>query len=58
VNTNIADRFQAWISDPDTPPVPTLQDAFVEGFAQCMEWISGQPRQRDDTGTAPAGTGD
>lgn len=42
--TNVADRFAAWISDPGTPPEPTLQDAFTEGFAQCMEWLSGQPR--------------
>ncbi len=47
MNTNIADRFNAWISDPDTSAEPTLQDAFTEGFTQAMEWISGQPRQRD-----------
>jgi hypothetical protein len=47
MDTNIADRFNAWISDPDTLVEPTLQDAFTEGFAQAMEWISGQPRQRD-----------
>jgi hypothetical protein len=47
METNIADRFSAWIADPDTPADPTLQDAFTEGFAQCMEMISGQPRQRD-----------
>ena len=47
MNTSTADRFNAWISDPDTPPEPTLQDAFTEGFTQAMEWISGEPRQRD-----------
>lgn len=47
VETNIPDRFNAWIGDPDTPPEPTLQDAFTEGFAQAMEWISGQPRERN-----------
>lgn len=47
MKTNIIDRYNAWQSDPDTPPEPTPQDAFVEGFAQAMEWISGEPRQRD-----------
>ena len=52
--TNIIDRFNAWMADPDRPENPTLQDAFVEGFAQCMEWLSGQPRQRDEP-SAPGG---
>ena len=46
MKTDILDRFNAWIGDPDTPQEPTLQDAFTEGFAQAMEWISGQPRER------------
>ncbi|HET9969798.1 MAG TPA: hypothetical protein VFQ68_16305 [Streptosporangiaceae bacterium] len=58
MKTNINDRFQAWISDPDTPRDSTLQDAFAERFAQCMEWLWGQPRQRDDAGTAATGTGE
>ena len=45
--TNIIDRYQAWRADPDSPAEPTLLEAFTEGFAQCMEWLSGQPRQRD-----------
>jgi hypothetical protein len=48
MNTNIPDRFNAWISDPDTPAEPTLREAFSEGFTQAMEFISGQPRQRPD----------
>jgi hypothetical protein len=47
METNIVDRFNAWMSDPDRPQEPTLLDAFAEGFAQAMEWISGQPRQRN-----------
>ena len=31
MTTNINDRFQAWISDPDTPRDPTLRDAFARG---------------------------
>lgn len=53
--TNITDRYEAWRADPETPAQPTLQDAFVEGFAQCMEWLSGQPRQRQEPS---AGGGD
>jgi hypothetical protein len=48
MNTNIPDRFNAWINDPESPAEPTLQDAFTEGFTQAMEWISGQPRQRPE----------
>jgi len=48
MKTNIRDRFDAWISDPDTPAEPTLQDAFTEGFTQAFEFISGQPRERAD----------
>ena len=48
MKTNIRDRFNAWISDPDTPAEPTLQDAFTEGFTQAFEFISGQPRERAD----------
>ncbi len=55
MNTSVIDRFNTWINDPDTPANPTVQDAFFEGFAQCMEWLSGQPRQRD-AGTPEAGT--
>jgi hypothetical protein len=47
VKTNVIDRYNAWLADPDTEKDPTLLDAFSEGFAQAMEWISGQPRQRD-----------
>jgi hypothetical protein len=43
---------QRLIGDPDTSPEPTLQDAFTEGFAQVMEWISGQPRQQVSPATA------
>jgi hypothetical protein len=46
--TNILDRYNPWRADPDTAAEPTLQDAFAEGFAQCMEWLSGQPRQREE----------
>lgn len=48
METSVIDRFNAWISDPDKPANPTLQDAFFEGFAQAMEWISGQPRVRTE----------
>jgi hypothetical protein len=47
METNIPDRFNAWMADPDRPQELTLMDAFAEGFAQAMEWISGQPRQRN-----------
>jgi len=50
VKTNVTDRFNAWMSDPDRAPDPTLLDAFAEGFAQCMEWLSGQPRERANPG--------
>jgi hypothetical protein len=43
--TNILDRFNAWINDPDTPADLTLQDAFVEGFAQCMELETTPPHR-------------
>jgi hypothetical protein len=52
--TNIIDRYNAWRSDPDTPSDLSLLDAFTEGFAQCMEWLSRQPRERkpdDESGT-------
>ena len=48
MKTNIHDRFNAWISDPDTPAEPTLQDAFTEGFTQAFEFASGQLRERPD----------
>jgi hypothetical protein len=51
METSVIYRFNAWMADPDAKPDPTLLDAFAEGFAQAMEWISGQPRQRD---TPPA----
>jgi hypothetical protein len=56
METNIVDRFNAWVSDPDTPQEPTLLDAFAEGFAQAMEWISGQlsSSQRTGSGTRKA----
>lgn len=47
MNTNVVDRFNAWIADPETPPEPTLEDAFREGFVQSFEFVSGQLRQRD-----------
>lgn len=47
METNIIDRYQAWMADPDRKQEPTLLDAFTEGFAQAMEWVSGQPRQRE-----------
>lgn len=45
VKTSWQDRFKAWIADPETPENPTLEDAFREGFTQCMEWLSGQVRE-------------
>jgi len=33
---DVAPRFNAWIAD--APPDLTLNDAFVEGFAQGLEW--------------------
>jgi hypothetical protein len=47
VKTDVIGRFHAWMADPDKKPDPTLLDAFAEGFMQAMEWISGQPRERD-----------
>lgn len=47
METNVIDRFNAWRADPDSPGDPSLLGAFAEGFAQAMEWISGQPRQRE-----------
>lgn len=46
MQTNVHDCFNAWMADPDKPADPTLLDAFVEGFAQAMEFISGEPRVR------------
>ena len=31
----------------DRRPARRVHDAGAEGFMQAMEWISGQPRQRD-----------
>ena len=46
MKTNIIDRFNTWVSDPETPSEPTLQDAFTEGFTQAFEFVSGQLRER------------
>lgn len=46
METNIITRYTTWLQDPDTPQNPSLLDAFAEGFAQALEWLSGQPRER------------
>lgn len=50
LKTNVIDRFKAWRADPDTPEDPTLHEAFVEGFTQAMEWISGGVRAATEEG--------
>jgi hypothetical protein len=52
IKTNVIDRFKAWEADPDTPKNPTLHEAFVEGFTQAMEWISGGVRTQTENGDA------
>lgn len=43
-STNIRDRFIAWAVKSKKDQSQELFDAFQEGFAQAMEWISGQTR--------------
>lgn len=40
IEPTVTDRFAAWMDDADAPEDPSLQDAFVEGFAQALEWTA------------------
>jgi hypothetical protein len=39
---SISERFAAWVDGQEDEPAP--EDAFVEGFAQAMEWADGAKR--------------
>jgi hypothetical protein len=43
---DVATRFDAWIAD--APPDLTLNDAFVEGFAQGLEWADWEVERSPD----------